>query len=769
MRTQLVAGLLVSTAMANTATAQAQQTSRDIEGAAEIIVTAQRRAENVQSVPISVTPVTSEELRSRNLNNLQQIALAAPSLQVGQENTYSIRGVGTLAFQQTVDPAVAIAQDEVNLARSALSEGVFNDVSQIEVLNGPQGLLFGKNATAGLLNITTTRPKFGLFSGDAEVEYDLRDTTPGNGQGVIARSSVNVPVGDTSALRLSVAYEYQEPVVRAVETGPGSDIDRRSFDTRLKYLAEPTDTLSIYAIGNYAKLRGTSGLFDRTYRYLGAGSQNTAPLAADGYTASPDLLEYKADGANFRNLENYGGQLRIGYTLPNEWEIINIGAYKGYKLSSSFDQDFTTGNAVSLSSQNSKFNQYSNELRLALPANSRLSGQVGLFYMRFTERASSLTAGNLYLPSFLLPNFPFCVGSAVNAPCPAANDFAIGSDSNYRFTSESAAAFGQFTYDVGSGLKVIAGGRLTRDKVSIDLVQNQLDYFVRFGGPGGTYSDSTRNTDFSWKLGAQYQATQDILLYGSYAKGYKGPGANNSAATVDARLVVNPETSRNIELGAKTSWLDRKLVFNVALFRTKYKDYQASAFNAQAASFVIQNAASLTTKGAEVTLTAKPVRGFSINATASILDSKFADFPGAACYTGQPDCGANGTFNAGGQRTPTAAKFTSSVGAAYEVPISDATSLVLSGDWYHRSAVNFTLGNNPLTRFGAIDLFGARATLQLGDNVSLSVFCKNCGDTRVPNFIYQDPGDASVGVNSAVQTFGLNSVRTIGSSVGFRF
>lgn len=180
---------------------------------------------------------------------------------------------------------------------------------------------------------------------------------------------------------------------------------------------------------------------------------------------------------------------------------------------------------------------------------------------------------------------------------------------------------------------------------------------------------------------------------------------------------------------------------------------------------MIRNAASLTSKGAELSLTAKPVKRLTLNATASILDSKFDDFPGAQCYVGQ-GCS---TFNAAGQRTPMAAKFTSSAFASYELPITSDISLLINGDWYHRSSVNYTLGNNPATALGAVDLFGARATLDLGGNLRVSVFCKNCGDKRTPNFIYSDPGDASQGINSAVQTFGLNSVRTIGASFGYKF
>ncbi len=740
----------------------------------DIIVTAQRRSESLQRVPVSVNVVTADILRDRNLNDLQQITLAAPSLQLGQENSFSIRGVGTLAFQQTVDPAVAISLDEVSLARTLLSESLFDDVAQVEVLNGPQGLLFGRNASAGLLNITTVRPTFDKMSMDGNIEYDYRDTTPGNGDGVITRVNLNMPITGNSALRLNVGYQYQKPVVRDVVSGTGSDTDRRSVEARGKYLFKPTNALEIYLIGNYSQTTGTAGAYDRTYRSLAPNSANAAPLAADGYVAGPNLLEYKADGTNQRSLKSYGGQARVSYAFDNGWELINLAAYKGYKHSYAFDQDFTTSNGASLSALDSRFHQFSNELRVALPSDGKLTGQVGLYYLTFLDRTSTQTGGNLYIPGFVLPSFPFCVGATptVGAPppsCSVSNDYAIGGDANVRFKSDSYAAFGQFTYELAPGLRLLAGGRVTRDEIDVTATQNRLNYFVRFGGPPGTYAQSAGNTNFSWKAGGQYEPNSQLLFYGNYATGYKGPGANNGSSTATSDLIVQPETSRNIELGAKTSWFDRRLTFNVSAFQTKYKNYQAAAFNSQQASFIVTNAAELTSKGIELTTSIRPFRGLSLNGAVTLLDAKFDDFPGAQCYPQQPGCSTSGTFNAKGLRTPLAAKFTSTIGAGYRTPLTDDVALTLNGDWYHRSSVNYTVSTNPLTALGPIDVFGGRIGLDLNEQVQVSIFCKNCTDKRVPTFVYSDPGDAAAGLNSSVQTFGFNSVRTIGAALGFRF
>lgn len=749
--------------------ASGSQAQQEVDRSNDIIVTAQRFRQSLQEVPISVTALPAEVLEARGLNDLLQITTATPSLQVGQDNTFSIRGVGTLAFQQTVDPAVGMALDEVSLARNGLSENLFNDIAQVEVLNGPQGLLFGKNASGGLLNIVTKMPILGQTSVDGEARFELRDTTPGNSKGYIAKLNGNLPVSANSALRLNLLYQYQNPVTYGQGVGQRFNPNKSGYEVRAKYLIEPSSDLSIYFIGNYARSDGTAGLYDRTYRMLGAGSVNQPPLAADGFAAGPNLLSYRAEGEVFRTLNTYGIQGKVAYTLPNGWQLINIAAYKGYDFDQSWDQDYTTGNAASLSATNGKLSQFSNEFRVALPTDMPLSGQFGLYYLQFNEAQENQTGGSLYLPPFVTVNPPFCLGAGASPACAVRNDYVIGGDSLYDFNAKSYAAFGQFTFAVSPEFRLLAGARVTQDKVDIDLTQTQKRYLIAFNGPPASVSDSTTSTNFSYKVGVQYEPTSDLMFYGTFATGYKGPGMNNSLSAPTSSPIVDPETSDNFEAGAKTVWFDRALTFNVALFLTKYKDYQSQAFDPASGSFKLTNAASLTTKGAEVNVLLRPVKGLSFNGAATFLDAKFDDFPGANCYTGQAGCDANNTYNAKGQRTALSAKFTSSIGVTYETSIGGDASLSIGGDWYHRSSINFSPSSNPDTFLDGIDLFGVNLGLNLNDNLRFSIYCKNCTDKRVPNFIYGDPGDSFSGVVSTIQTFGYNSVRNIGASVNFNF
>lgn len=770
--------LFVGASLASMAPNAYAQTEQPSEGVAEIVVTAQRRVERLQDVPVSVTALGGDALKSRNLNDLTQVALAAPSLQVGNDNSFAIRGVGTQAFATTIDSSVATALDDVNLGRPFLAQGLFNDVERVEVLNGPQGLLFGKNASAGLLNVVSTRPKIGKFESETNLELNNRDT-PGSDEqawSAIARQTLNIPVGQTGALRINGTYSIEEPGTHFVGRGGArNDLNREQYGVRAKYLQEITPALELYMIGEYAESRGVAGIYDRTYRTLGAGSGNADPLAASGIVAGDRNFTFGGDGGYWRDLKLGGAQASLAYTADNGIVVSNIFAWKFYNFDAQLDTDFTNSNGANINSSHADYDQFSNELRIALPAENRLSGQAGLYYFHSTIEQRSQIAGNNYLPDFLLPTFPFCVGAtavpgAFPPTCSTSNDYFLGRDNSYRMTTDSYAAFGQLTFAVTDQFKIFAGGRVTRDEIGIDLDQNRGAYFVTLGVPGAIV-ESYSNTDFSWRVGGQYEVTRDAMIYGSYGRGYKGPGFNDTGATPNAPLVVQPEKSNTAEIGFKTSWFNRRLIVNASAFHTKFDQYQTQSLDTQLQSFIIQNAASVISKGVELTVNANPFRGLSLSGSATFLSSKFDDFAGAECYPGQatPSCATTGSFNAAGRRTPTAPKFTSSLQAIYEVQTDGFIHPFIEGNWYHRTAINYLINGAPGATVPTLDLIGASAGVRMDNGMRLSIFCKNCTNEYNPNFIGLDAGDASQGIATYQQQFGFDSVRTIGANIQFRF
>ncbi len=784
----LKVALVLGSALSTT-TALAQEAAADA-GPGEIIVTAQRRSESLLKVPVSVTAVTSEALESRRINDLTEVTRAAPSLQVGTDNTFAVRGVGTLAFAGTIDSSVALALDEVNLGRPFLGGSLFNDLERVEVLNGPQGLLFGKNASAGLLNIVTRRPKIGEWGGYTDFEFVTRETPAGSGSstGVVARAAFNIPVSSNSALRLNTSYSRQESGMTYVGTprpGVRNDFDSESYGIKAKYLLEPTDSLSIYVIADYNETHGVAGLYDRAYAVVSPGSISTAALAAEGITPGPNNFEFGGEGGYYRDLTTGGAQAKVAYELPSGLEISNLFAWRFYNINQQFDIDNLSADAASKNFTDGRYDQYSNEFRVALPSGNRLSGQVGLYYFKSTLDQLNQIAGGNYIPSFVTRNFPFCVGAtavpgAFPPTCSVSNVAFLGRDNDYVLNTQSYAGFGQLTYELTDRLKLIAGGRVTHDQISIRLVQGQLPYFTNLGGPTATLDREFSNTDFSWKLGAQFQATPDLMFYGFYGRGYKGPGFNDIAPVTTSSLVVRAEKSNTAEVGLKSSFFDRRMTLSFAAFYTKFDDFQVQSFDTIIRTFQVQNAASVITKGVEASVFVAPVEGLSFNASAALLSSKFDSFPGAQCYPTQATLGCSGavnTFDAAGLDLPNSPHFTSTMQARYEVPTSGDVKPFMEANWYHRSPVKAGIADTPGATIPTVDLIGASIGVVVRDNIRISLFCKNCTGVHVPTSIGIEPGDASARNNAGqptpmltlTRTYGLDAFRTFGAAVNFKF
>lgn len=745
----------------------------------DIVVTAQRTSQRLQDVPLSVQAISGDAIRDRGITDQRQLTLLTPTLQVQNDNNYTIRGIGTQSFATTIEGSVATAIDDVTLGSRFLNGNPFLDIDRVEVLNGPQGLLFGKNASAGLVNITTTRPVLGKYGAEFDMQATSNDRPGENALGAQARSTINVPVGDNSALRLSGVYVYQEPPIfyRPLGNSGRVDTDYRQYGGRAKYLFEPSDRFSVYLLGEYFESRGIGTQFDSTYRSLAANSVNAQQLAADGVTAGPRNFVQTFDAAAYRDLNTGGAQGTVSYELGNGFALTDTLAWKFYDLDQQFDGDTTGGNGANINRNQQDYDQYSNELRLALPSAGKLTGQVGLYYFESTLSQVSQIAGNNLFPSFLLPRFPFCVGATISLPsppgCASSNDYFLGSDKNYTIKNRSYAAFGQLTYNLSSQFNVFAGGRVTRDRVSMNLTQNTGRYFAVLGFPNGIYDQSYANTDFSWKVGAQFKPTDNIMFYGTYGRGYKAPGFNDAGATANANLVVFPETTKTAEVGVKSSFADRRITVNVSAFSTKFDNFQIQSFDPSLRAFVIGNAAKVDSKGIEALLQVRPVTGLTLSASGAFIDSTFDRYTAAQCYPTQPNasCAANGTFDASGYRLAFAPKFTSTVTAAYEVPVfSGDTRLSLQGDWYHRSLVQSAVNQAPGSQIGTIDIFNGTIGLR-GSNWNAGLFCRNCSNKIYARSIGVEAGDASASPArlSYTQYFGLDSIRTIGLRFGFNY
>ncbi len=744
-------------AAAASAPASAEPTTVQIEA---VTVTAQKRLQKGQDVPISMTVLSPTTIESRGVSDPLTLTQVAPTLQVGDSNSYSLRGIGTLntAGNNLLEGAVAVAIDGVNMSRPQMGNMQFADVERIEVLNGPQGMLFGKNATAGLINVTTTRPRLGEMEG--RVRLDLQHRTSGaKTNGTVAQGTLNVPVGAEAALRINLFGTRQGELVTQVGPAVGSDLGEKQSGVKLKYLWNLTPDLNVYLIGDYTDRRGAAGTpMGRTRREFGPGSLVAALLAPSGVVASPDNTVIAADGTNNYNFRSKGLQAEVNYELGGGWSLTNILSHRTFHEFAVQDGDGVVGDFLSTIQTDFNFTQTSNELRLLTPSDGDFEGQAGLFLFRSRTQGGVFMHGQLGLPGPVVPNTLYNIGGI------AGNDL----------TSNSSAIFGQGTYKVTKDWQLLLGMRYTRERDSIHLTQDASPFgLAPLISPTLDITQPASSNDFTYKLGTQYDLARDVMAYATYAHGAKGPGFNASinGPAMLPLLVIRPEKVNAIELGIKSTLLNRKLLVNASVFNQAYTDLQAQTFNVPLQAFITQNAGKSRSRGADLEVQARPDEHWTLTASGVWLDAKFTEFGNAQCYTGQPPQNPDGTCSATGQRLPNSPKFTATASAEYQHAVGSAMKASYGLNVYYRTGVNFGIGGDRGMAVGSETLLGANVALSDAAAAwRVSLYCRNCTDKRVVMSISPDALDAAQGgVASYLQQFGYNSFRTVGVTGEYRF
>lgn len=729
----------------------------------QVVVTAQKRAQKSQDVPISMSVVSAAQLDRRGVTDPLSLSQMAPALQVGDANSYSVRGIGTLAGggNNLLEGAVATSIDGVALARSTMGNLQFADIERVEVLSGPQGMLFGKNATAGLINISTTRPRLNVTEG--RVRLDLQHRTSGAaGNGQVAQATLNTPVSADSALRINLFGTHQNPLVTQAGPAVGDDLGERQKGVKLKYLWNLTSDLTVYVIGDYTDRKGAAGNpMGRTRRSFGPGSIAAGGLAAVGVVASPENTALATDGTTDYRFRSRGLQAEVSYNLGGGYSLTNITAQRSFTEFAIQDGDGAPFDGLNIIRTNFKFSQFSNELRILTPTGRDFEGQAGLFYFRSKTEGDVFMAGQLGLPGPAIPGTQYNIGGI------ATNDL----------SSTNVAVFGQGTYKLTESWRLLLGMRETRERNALRLTQDARPYgLAPLIQPTLDEPVHANSTNFTYKFGTQVNLERDVMVYLTYARGAKGPGFNpyindpRPGTPSLSSIAIQPEKVDALELGVKSTLLDRRLVLNANLFTQKYTNLQAQTFNQTLQAYITQNAGSSRTRGVDLQMQAKPSANWLLSASAMLLDAKFTSFANSQCFVGQTPTGANGTCDATGQRLPNSPRLTYTASAEYRHPVGEALNASYEANVYRRTGVNFGIGDDPGMAAPGATLFGASVGLgNVEGDWRVTLYCRNCFDKRVPMSISPDGLDGSVGVNSYLQQFGYSSFRTVGVTGEYRF
>ena len=669
-------------------------------GGGDIVVTARRRSESVQTVPIAISVIGGQALAEVGAYNVNRITQLQPSLQFYSTNprnsAANIRGLGA-PFGLTndgIEQGVGIYVDQVYYARIAAATFDFTDTDRIEILRGPQGTLYGKNTTAGAINIYTRKPS---FSPEARVEL-----SGGNYDFFQGKASASGPlIDDKLAIRLSTSITTRKGTIYNVRTGKNlNSQDNVSFRGQL--LWKPTDTLDLTLYGDYNRQNPQCCV--QYYVRTGAtqrplSRQYDALAAAQGYVVpSTNAFDRLTDvDTPLAARQSLGGTSLVANLDLGGATLTSVSAYRFWKWNPSNDRDFIGLPITTVSANPSQQEQYSQEFRVASNGTNALDYVAGLFYFYQSIDTQGLQVQGPAASRFLLNP------TSANASIPAVLD-GLTAVNTIGFTNTSAAAFGKLTWHVTPAFQVAGGLRVNYDKkdgsyvsvVTTGAGSTTLNSDQRGVLAPQSYTPKFDKWNVSGDLTLAYTVAPTVHAYATYARSYKSGGINLSGLPLDGNnnpilsaATVKPEKVNHFELGLKTQFFDRRATVNVAAFWTDIEDYQATVTNGQLGVLrgYLANAAKVRTRGIEIDSAFRPTSRFNLYANGAFTDAKYVKFVDAPC---PPELSGGTTAAAGqaasmpgtaggispqncdisGQVLPGISKWAFSYGAEYDVPLS---------------------------------------------------------------------------------------------------
>ncbi len=717
----------------------------------EIVVTATRREQRLQDVPVAVTAVSGETLEQSNFREVTDLQYLAPNVTFSATNPvangggYQVRGVGTQTYDSGVEQTVGLVVDGVviGLPRDPGATG-FADVERVEVLRGPQGTLFGKNASAGVIQIITRDPRIGETSGNLSLSYGERDEQ-------IARGAVNVPLGETAAARLSAFYTAQDGAIPYVNHG-GNVGDRENKGVRGKVLWRPIDDLSFVLTADYQEGFARDSPILRS---LGVNPNYNALF--DGYPVKPGESTFRAydDGDWIADTTVRGVSLQADYSL-GDFTLTSITAYRASEMTQLSEIDHAPIDIFNFSDGGLDSSQFSQELRLTSPSGQRLEYVAGLYYYKTTIDGWTTQKGDF---------LKFVTGIPVYPPA-----VLYGERIQHNGT-ESWAAYGQATYALTDQFKLIGGLRYTNDTTSGSLQVNPVPGYLTYGTllP---YDGEVDADNVSGRIGVQYEPSRNLMAYATYSTGYKGPAIDSVNGVVQR---VRPETVESYEIGLKSTLLDGRMILNAAAYSADYSDFQAQALDLTSSTprLGLTNAGLMRARGVELEATLRLAPGLTVSGGGAYSDATFKDYTGP-CYSGQPvsptvgvGCyelpGSPGTFvaNYAGERLSNAPEWSYNLRAAYERPVGAGLKIDASANWSWRDDA-YALTADPESIVDAYGMLNAGLGFGREDGAwRLGLYARNLLDQMFygayPAFNLFNPGGYERVISpDAFRTVGMN-------------
>lgn len=733
------AALLCSVALPATALAQPRANEAALE---EVVVTAEKRAEGLQNIPIAITALSETTLERAGAKEVGDLVQLTPSLQFGTRSTnvfIAMRGIGQAGQDIGSQSGVTVSLDGVPLLNHFMMNPAFLDIERVEVLRGPQGTIAGRNATGGAINIHSKAP---TPDRDGSLSVTVGDRSRRGMRGYL-----NTALSDQLAGRLSFQREVADGWLKNGFLGRRND-NTDIAEVRGQLLFTPTDTFSLRGLVDYIRDRSDPG-FAQILGRADPARPTVPELPTYIYPRNdPENLTFYFNEPNRRDVESIRATAIATWAVTPDITLTSTTGYIDHEIDlTDLDVDATPYNTARFDLIGIYAKQITQELTLTADLGERADLVAGAFYMR------GESSEPLYLSLATFRNY------LVYLP---------------EETLDSYAAYAQFRYQVTDKLRATVGGRYTTDDKSY-----QMDSAV--GGVPRLSSDSGKFSAFTPRFVLDYTPTDETLVYASISRGFKSGGFNTLGDVSMPVNRFNPEYVWNYEAGLKAMLFDRRVRLGLTGFYADYTNLQQTVFRLNEATQVrfprVENSTSATIKGVEFEGEANPINGLRFTGAVTYLDAEFGFFcnndplyptaPTSPSCVGQVRDGQPlpaGAVQLEGNTLTQAPLWQYNLSAQYTFPVSDNLNLTARADYKWQSRTYFDIYNNPRNSQAAYGLLNGSVELASRDRAwALLAWIRNAADER-----YISQGSAGSGATPAV-TGSMGLPRMYGVTVTHQF
>jgi iron complex outermembrane receptor protein len=683
--------------------AAADTDAGDAEGSGleEVTVTARRRAENAQDVPIPITALSGGSLEANNEYRIEDLNQRLPSLNVQfanpRQTSIAVRGLGNNPANDGLESSVGVYLDDVYLGRPGMANQDLIDIDQVSLLRGPQGTLFGKNTTAGVLNLTTRAPTI--------TPNAVAEVSAGNYGYYQVRGAASGPLdGEVLAGRISYAKTSRDGYIDDVTDGRRlNGVDRQGLRAQLLY--KPNDALTVRVIGDYEEEDSPCcvSVLANTGPNNGAALKAALTSADATEIYDPHYLSTSINDPQYMHIRQGGGSVQANWHFDGGYELTSITAYRSWQFLPTNDADGTSAAAIVDAGQEVHDLQWSQELRVASPTGKTFDWVAGIYYFYQDQNNIAFT---LYGP-----------GASALYGLPKFYNKAYSQVHSYPKT-DSYAAFAQSTWHLSDAWSLTGGLRDTQEEKKSEIERDAPVGAAGIARALPAYDSGAlgiNDNNVSALLSLSYKFDANLLGYLSASRGAKAGGINESVPVkglTATSLYVAPETAKDYELGLKSTLFDQHLLFNVNLFWTDVKDYQATQLEQTSPGVFVQtlsNIGGVRTRGVETEITAKPVDWVSFDLNASYDDAVYTSYANAPCSVESAISGLS-NCNLTGQQVVGAPRWVVNPDVALSEVLGAGVSGYALAGYAWRSSY---FGTSDNSKYGIVDAYGL-VNLKLG-------------------------------------------------------